>query len=151
MLDRQCLRATEPRLPDWPKIGQILSNLPDLELGGFLNLKIGQADLILIILRLRTRLSFAKQCCKDSTMEGDMLPRFRANFLYVESQPCPNHWINFIFWHFYRWSLFYSHVQFCPISLKFMSILSNWQPCCRHRCVFRRRVVWCPTGRLIPR
>ena len=45
----------------------------------FQDLKIGQADLILIILRIRTRLSFAKQCCNDFTVEGDMLPRFRAN------------------------------------------------------------------------
>ena len=79
-------------LPDCPKIGQNVSNLSALEitcplwklLVRFLNHEIGQADLILIILRLHIRLSFAKQCCKDFTVEEDMLRCFRANVFLRE-------------------------------------------------------------------
>ena len=56
----------------------------------FLNLEFEQADLI--ILRIRTRLLFANQCCKDFTA-------IRVN----------------------RWSVFYFHVRFCRIFLKFVS------------------------------
>ena len=86
--------VVEPGLQDCPKIGKNVSNLPELQITcPILNLKIGQADLILIILRIHTRLSFAKQSRKDFTMEGDMLRRFRANVfsLHGVGADCPNH------------------------------------------------------------
>ena len=93
-------------------------NLSDFEITCPISESQNRKDLILIVLKIRTRLSFAKQCWKNFTVEWDMLRHFRANvFSRGVKAPWPNHWKK-IFWHFCvnRWSMFYFHVWFCPTS-----------------------------------